>query len=162
MKKLCLIFALAVLLTGCGAAETYETLADEVVQSVMAQPKEIKVTLPEEAVLPAMESDNGTLYICKDYDVTVQTLESGNLEATIRTISGYSPEELTVMETSAGEMTKYDFVWTSTSDTGEQVGRAMILDDGSYHYVLTTMADADVVSEYKEIWNGLFESFQLI
>ena len=37
----------------------------------------------------------------------------------------------------------------------------MILDDGAYHYVLTTMADAEVAAEYREIWNGIFDSFGL-
>ena len=162
MKKAIALLSLLMLLTGCGAAETYETMADEIIQSVMAQPREISMQLPEEALLPAMESDSGTLYICKDYDVTVQTLESGDLEETIRQVSGYSPDELTIMQTMSGELTQYEFVWTTTTDSGEQVGRAMILDDGNYHYVLTTMADADIVSEYQEIWNGLFESFGLI
>lgn len=161
MKKVWMILALALVLSGCGAEETYETMADELIQSVMAQPREISITLPEEALLPAMESDSGTLYICKDYDVIVQTVESGDLEETIRLVSGFSPEELTIMQTQTGEMTQYDFVWTTTTDGGEQVGRAMILDDGNYHYILTTMADADVVEEYREIWNGLFETFEL-
>lgn len=161
MKKLCLILVSALLLAGCGAEETYETMADELIQSVMAQPREIQLQLPDEAVLPAMESDNGTLYICKDYDVTVQTLESGDLEETIRQISGYSPDELTVMQTVSGELSQYDFVWTSATDGGEQVGRAMILDDGSYHYAVTAMTDAELAEEYREIWNGLFESVGL-
>lgn len=162
MKLLCLLVVMGVLLAGCGAAETYETMADEMIQSVMAQPREIRMQLPDEAVLPAMESDTGTLYICKDYDVSVQTLEGGDLEETIRQITGYELEELTIMQTLSGNLTRYDFVWTSASDGGEQVSRASVLDDGSYHYVLTAMADADVAEEYREIWNGLFESFGLV
>ena len=162
MMKRYLVMGMALMmLSGCGTAETYETMADELIQSVMVQPKEIRLQLPEEAVLPAMESENGTLYICKDYDVTVQILPGGDLQQTVLEISGYTPEDLTLIETVAGSMTQYDFVWTSAADGGEQINRASILDDGSYHYVLTAMTDAELAEEYREIWNGMFETFGL-
>lgn len=159
MRKVWIVLALGLVLTGCGAAETYETLADEVVASVLAEPKQIQVDLPEESVLPAMETDSGTLYMCTGFDVTVQTLESGNLDGTIRSISGYGRDDLTVMETAAGDFTRYEFVWTANAEEGERVCRAAILDDGSYHYCLTAMTDADMAKEYQEMWNGMFESF---
>lgn len=161
MKKCWILLMMTLLLTGCGGQETFETVADELVQSVMAQPKEVQIQLPEEAVLPAMESENGVLYICKDYDVTVQTLSGGDLQETIRQVSGYDMEDLTLMQTSSGDIARYDFVWTSVADGGEQVNRASILDDGNYHYVLTAMTDAELAEEYREIWNGLFETFTL-
>ena len=43
----------------------------------------------------------------------------------------------------------------------EVVGGKFILDDGSYHYVLSAMTDADNAREYGEMWNGMFESFTL-
>ena len=147
MKRYLVIALAMLMLSGCGAAETYETMADELIQSVMVEPKDIQLQLPEEAILPAMESENGTIYICKDYDVTVQTLPGGDLRQTVLEISGYTPEELTLMETEAGDMIQYDFVWTSAADGGEQVNRASILDDGSYHYVLTAMTDAKLAEE---------------
>lgn len=161
MKKLLVLMVLALSLAGCGGAEVFETVADEMVQSVMAQPREIRLTLPEEAVLPAMETDHGTIYICKDYDVAVQTLPSGNLEGTIRSVSGFDPEDLTIMETTLSDTDCYEFVWTSAGEWKEQVCRCMILDDGDYHYVLTAMIDSDLIGEYQEIWNGMFESFRL-
>ena len=56
MKKGWLILALGLLLTGCSTAETYETLADQVVVSVLAEPKQIQFSLPEESVLPSSNS----------------------------------------------------------------------------------------------------------
>ena len=79
----------------------------------------------------------------------------------MRSVSGCGREELTVLETAAGEYRRLDFVWTVNSDEGEQVCRAAILDDGSYHYVLSAMTDADTAREYGEMWNGMFESFTL-
>ena len=129
------------------------------VMQVVAQPREILLTLPEETLLPAMESDGRTLYLCNGYDVAVQTLESGDLDATIRQVCGFGSDELTDMETNSGDCRSYAFVWTAATDFGEQVGRAEILDDGNYHYVLTAMAPAEKALNYQEIWNGLFETF---
>ena len=161
MKKILVWLVLALSLAGCGGAEVFETVGDEMVQSVMAEPREIRLTLPEEAVLPAMETDNGTIYICQNYDVSIQTLESGDLEGTIRSVSGFDLEDLTIMETSLTEADCYEFVWTSAGEWKEQVCRCMILDDGNYHYILTAMIDSDLIGEYQEIWNGMFESFGL-
>lgn len=159
MRKILLMAAVALLLTGCGAEETLETVADEAVQAVSAQPREIQVDLPEEAALPAMESDSGVLYMCKDYDVSILTLDGGDLQKTIQTVSGYSADDLTVMQTADGEFTRSEFVWTAAGEFGDQVGRAAIVDDGSYHYVLAATIDADNAQQYREIWNGMFESF---
>lgn len=161
MRKIWVLLLLSMLLAGCGEAEVFETVGDTPVQSVMAVPKEIRLTLPEDTVLPVMETDSGMLYMCKNFDVMVQTLESGNLEATVRQISGQDIDDLTVITTANGDADCYEFVWTATGDAGEQVSRCMILDDGDYHYVLTAMADAEEVYEYQEIWNGMFETFRL-
>ena len=99
MKKWCLMMALAMLLCGCGGAQTFETVADELVMNASAQPREILLTLPEETLLPAMETEQGTLYLCDGYDVAVQTMEGGNLDATVRQVSGFGKEDLTIMQT---------------------------------------------------------------
>ena len=161
MKNLCVLLIIALLLCGCGAEQTFETVADEMVQQVMAQPREVSLTLPEETLLPAMESDGRTLYLCSGYDVAVQTFSGGDLDATVRQVSGFGAVELTIMETKAGENQCYEFVWTAATDLGEQVGRAMILDDGIYHYTVTATAPAEKAAEYQEMWNGMFESVNL-
>lgn len=161
MKKIVVCLLTVMMLTGCGEAEVFETVGDDAVLSVMAQPREIVVTLPEDTVLPVMETENSTLYMCRDFDVIVQTLESGDLDATLRSVCGLSAEELTVITTSQGDLDSYEFVWTAAGEAGEQVCRGQILDDGNYHYVLTAVTDAELVYEYQEIWNGMFESFTL-
>ncbi len=161
MKKFCVLMILALLLCGCDAAETFETVADEMVLQVSAQPQEVVLTLPEDTLLPAMESDSRTLYLCDGYDVAVQTFSGGNLDGTVQQLTGFSREDLTVVQTQAGACACYEFAWTMATDLGEQVGRAMILDDGNFHYTLTCMTDAGDAQEYQEIWNGIFESFGL-
>lgn len=159
--KIVLLMLLAVLLAGCGKTEVYETVNDEMVQSVSAQPREILFDLAQEPVMPAMESDSGTLYLCGDFDVLVHTCQSGDLQNTVKEVSGFLPEELTVIQTGNGEVDRYEFVWTSATDLGQQIGRATVLDDGAYHYILSATVDAELIEEYQEIWNGIFESFQL-
>ena len=161
MVKLCVMIVLALICSGCGAQQTFETVSDEMVLSASAQPCKILLTLPEETLLPAMETDSGMLYLCDGYDVAVQTLESGDLDATVRLVSGFSSSDLTVMQTISGTYPCYEFAWTSAGELGEQVGRAVILDDGSYHYVVNTVAPAKHAQEYREIWNGIFESFAI-
>ena len=162
MKK-CLVFVLiCLLLCGCAAEETFETVADDLVQSVMAQPKEISVSLPGEAALPAVESDSGRLYLCEDYEICIQTLESGDLDATVQTLSGYAKEDLTVMETLQDGVSRYEFVWASAGEKGDRLGRGVILDDGAYHYVMTVLRDAETTERSQVVWNDVFQSFSLV
>ena len=48
-----------------------------------------------------------------------------------------------------------------TREEGEQVGRACILDDGSYHYVLSVLAQADRAAELEGVIADLFRSYSL-
>jgi len=159
--KMLILLMIVLILTGCSPAQVYETVTDELVVPVSAQPREIRFDLAQEPVLPAMESDGGQLFLCGDFDVMVQTLEAGNLSDTVYRISGFLPEELTLIQTGDADVDKYEFVWTSVSDSGHLIGRATILDDGNYHYVLSATVDAQLIEEYQEIWNGIFESFKL-
>ena len=161
MKMICMILLVVLMLAGCGASEGYETITDELVLSTAAQPREVRFDLAQEPVLPVMESDGGQLYICGDFDVMMLTQESGDLNETVYQVSGFLPEELTLIQTGSGDIDKYEFVWTSATEEGQQIGRATIQDDGSYHYILSATVDAELIEEYQEIWNGIFESFEL-
>lgn len=162
MRKLAGFLLIALVLTGCGTAETFETLSDVPVQETLPQPREIWVSLPEQSALPVMESEGGTLYFCEDFEVAVQTLEAGDLKNTVTTLSGYDPDDLTMIETSRDGIDKYEFVWTMAGEMGQRMGRATILDDGYYHYCLVATIDAELVGEYQEVFNGIFETFQLV
>ena len=160
LKRMCCCVLLACLLTGCGGEATFETVDDEQVMST-AIPKVIQVDLPEDTVLPVMETDTGELYICKDFEVSLQTLPGGDLNATIQTLCGFDAEAVDLVETVTDCITRYDFVWASAGETGDQVGRSAVLSDGIYHYCVTAMAPADRGAEYQEIWQGMFETITL-
>lgn len=160
MKKI-VIALLALLLTGCDAQETMETIADEIVQPAMAQPGEILVSLPGETAMPAMESDSGRMYLASDYEIYIQTLSSGDLSGTIRTVSGYDQEDLTVIHTETDGTDRYEFVWSCVGENGDRLGRAVILDDGNYHYVMTVLRDAESKVSTQICWSDVFSSFSL-
>ena len=162
MGRICALMVLVLALAGCGRTEVMEYVTDEPASPVVAEPAEIRVDLPEDSVMPAMESDTGKIYICEDYDVSLQTMERGNLDATVRSVSGFGTGEVTLIQTGWGDVDRYEFVWTSAGERGQQVGRATILDDGNYHYVLSALIRAEKMAEYQEVWNGIFESFHLV
>ena len=159
MKRWLWMMVLAVLLCGCGAEETLETVSDEWIVPVMAQPREISVRLPDNVVVPVMEQDGRKLYMGQNYEILLETLAAGDLNDTIRTISGFEKEQLTVLQTRQEELDRYEFVWTATGERGELLGRAVILDDGNYHYCMTVLRDAE---ESIVVWQDVFSSFALL
>ena len=157
-KWLCCLLPV-LLFCGCGAEETLETVADEWVVPVMAQPREVSLRLPGDLVMPAMEEADRSLYLGEDYEIMVETMASGDLDATLRSLTGYAGDRLTVIRTSREDADRYDFVWTAAGEQGERLGRGVILDDGDYHYCLSVLRDMD---EAKVVWQDVFESFCLV
>lgn len=162
MKKCAFLVVFGLLLCGCSAQETFETVSDDIIQSVSAQMQQVYVELPEEAAAPAMENDGGdAIYLCDGYTITMQTLEAGDLDATLRTATGFSRDALHMIQTESEGIKRYECVWAAAGEGEDQVCRAAVLDDGSYHYVLTAMAGASVTETFAEEWNGMFRSFRL-
>lgn len=161
MKKQVVIALVALLLSGCGAAETFETISDEQVVPVSAEIREVFISLPPEAASPVLEDEEGCVYVCGDYEIYQQTLSAGDLSATARAVSGYDAEDLTMVKTMAGTHKRYDFVWATVADQGDRVGKGCILDDGNYHYVLTIVGDAQTAGEHQAVWQEVLDSFAL-
>lgn len=159
MKRWGCICLFVILLSGCGAEETLETVSDEWIIPVMAQPREIAVRLPENTVLPVMEQESRRLYMAQDYEIILETMTSGDLNATIQALSGYDKDRLTVLETRQADADRYEFVWTTAGEQGDRLGRAVILDDGDYHYCMSVLRDA---GESLVVWQDVFQSFSLI
>lgn len=163
MKRCWVIVFLALAFTGCGVQETFETIADSYDIPAMAQARQLHLELPADvAVLTVANEEAGTIYLCDNYTVTVQTLSSGDLDGTLRSVTGYGRDALTVMETETEGLIRYDVVWSCAGEGGDQVGRAVILDDGSYHYVLTAMTDAERTADVSADWELLFQTFRAI
>ena len=111
MKKLIVLCLLAALLTGCKAQETFETVEDLPVVETTAVAQQFFVALPEDAATPTFQSDTEELYVCQDYTISKQILESGDLERTFQTLTGKNREDLEVIQTAQETHDRYDFVW---------------------------------------------------
>ena len=157
MKCIWIWALLALMMTGCAAAETFETVSDELVLPVMAQPREILVKLPEDAAAPVLENEQQQVYVGEDYELILQTCPSGDLAGTVRTLTGYEKEKLTLIQTQWDAVSRYDFVWAAAGEKGDRLGRGTILDDGSHHYCLTLLQDAPGTGD----WEPVFASFSI-
>ena len=161
MKKLCVLLCFLLVLAGC-SQQTFETVTDLHQEGPLPQAKSICLDLPQEAASPAMESEeNGKLYLCEGYSVAVQTLSGGDLDGTLRQLTGFSRDALTVMERNVGGVSRYDCVWTAVGEEQDQVCRCMVMDDGSYHYAVTVMADSNDAGKLQETWQSLLGSVYL-
>lgn len=163
MKKCWILLVLTLFLTGCGAQQTFETVSDVQNVSAMAQMQQVELALPKEAATASMENpDAGKIYLCDGYTLTVQTMEAGDLDRTLRQLTGYSREQLTVMETQRSGIARYESVWTAAGEGGDQIGRAVILDDGSYHYAVTVMGDFTTAGDLTPVWQEILGSVKLV
>ncbi len=162
MKKLWWIPLVVILLAGCGGERALETVSDVQDTPVAAMEQKVLLQLPPEMSKPALESEEaGTLYLCDDYSVTVQTVPSGDLAQTILTATGRNKDDLQILKTQTDGVKRYQWVWSANADTGIQVGRGCILDDGAYHYVLTALTDEGKAGQVQPAWQEIFASFRL-
>ena len=159
MKKLCFLLAFVAFLAGCRAATTFETVDDVYAPQSQNAPREVALVLPED--VQTIAGDNGKLYLCDGYEVTVETFSSGDLNGTVQKLTGFAPDALTMLQTVASNVRRYECVWTAAGENGDAVGRAVVLDDGVYHYCVTVMGQADAAGEMAGTWQELLRSVQL-
>lgn len=160
MKKILIVLVIAVTLTGC-AVQTFETVDDQQEVQAMATPATLLVDLPDEAAAPAMQGTSGTLYFCGDYDISVEVMPSGNLDSTLKNLTGFGQKDLHIIETDRCGVDCYESVWSAAGEAGDHIGRVLILDDGSFHYCVSVMALAEDAGSCAEDWNEILESVAL-
>ena len=163
MRKILVILLMVVLLTGCREQETFETVDDMIPVQPVASPQQFFVSLPDEAAAPTFQDESGgELYVCQGYTISKQILESGDLEKTVQTLSGCPKEELQILKTVWSEYDRYDFVWTAAGEDGLQLGRACVLDDGNYHYTLSTLTRENASGDLQKTFSDMYDSCRLI
>ena len=161
LKKWIAIGICAVLLTGC-ASPTFETLGDIPHQQVAAPvPRKVVLTLPDGAVKSVWSGEGDTMYLCEDYTVHLQTLDSGDLKSSIRQLSGFDNDQLTLMQSRCGDHDRNEWVWTAAGEGGDVICRCTVLSDGSFHYAMTLTADASAAGKLTQEWNDIMSTFCL-
>lgn len=167
MKRIWMFLWLPLLLWGCGAGETpvWETVTDTLDAPASAQtPYAISANAPVEA--PAVEAfagDGRQVYAQEDglYQLTAETCTAESLDALLLELTGFQMERLPVIKTWENGMPRYDCTWTCVGETGMEVCRAAVLDDGTYYYVLTSSVPADKTAQCEKQIQQYFLSFGL-
>lgn len=163
MKILLTVLVLALCLTGCGTEETFEYVEDVQMVEPVAACQQFMVRLPEDAAAPTFQDDTGAeLYVCQGYTISKQIFGGGDLEKTVKTLTGKPSEELQIIKTVHDTHDRYDFVWTAAGEEGLQLGRACILDDGNYHYTLSTLAQEQASGALQKTFSDMYDSCKLI
>ena len=163
MRRVLVLCMLILMLTGCKTQETFETVEDVAPIQPVASAQQFFVALPDAAATPTFQDEDGSeLYVCQGYTISKQILESGDLEKTVKTLSGKDMEDLQLLKTRQEDYDRYDFVWTSAEEEGLQLGRACVLDDGNFHYTLTTMTQEDSSEALRETLEEMYESCSLM
>jgi hypothetical protein len=160
MKKMVCILLCVVVMAGCASKGTFEQLQDVYAPEETPEPRKISLTLPEEAAAHTLTGNNGKLYFCDGYEIAVETLAGGDLDRTLKILTGCNREDLTLLETGSSEK-RWETVWTAAGEGSQQVGRLLVVDDGSYHYCVSVMADALDAGALQESWEALFSSVVL-
>lgn len=161
MKRCWILAGIALLLSGCGVSPDYEQVLDVYAPQEVAA-HSLELTLPEDAAVLTLENgQNGKLYFCDGFTVTVQILEGGDLNGTLEAMTGFDRESLSLIQTQGSGYTQYECAWSCAGEGGDQVGRLLCLDDGAYHYVVTVMADAASAGALGTVWDSLFDSVSL-
>lgn len=158
MKKLVWLVVLMMCFTGCGndAEPVFETVADEILEPAAADPASMAVWLPEGAAALTM-AEAGECYAWGENELRLQTLQGGDIRATLQQLTGLDPERLTVMEYERDGLQLYQTVWSMTGEEGVSLGRCMVADDGNYHYCISMVSPetADVGEEFARICASL-------
>ena len=157
MKKLVTVL-LALMLAGC-SGESYEQVQDVYATQALPKAARLLVSLPPDAVV--MTDTEAELWLCDGYTATAVTREAGDLDATLRAVTGYSREQLEVIERQQESLKRFETVWVSAGEGGDQVARTVILDDGHHHYALTLQAPADSAGALGAAWQQVLATVTL-
>lgn len=155
--KIIVLLCVCALLAGCAAAPTFETLGP-----VQHEQPAVRKTASADIPADALELENGTdgAWLCGSYYLEIRTRQAESLAETVQVLSGCEEDNLTVMTLSDHGMKRYEWVWTAMSEEGRQLGRAVVLDDGAFHYCLSAVGPAEQGSSLAAEWNTLFSTFR--
>lgn len=167
MKKVFFLGAVltAVLLCGCQKTQiTWETVDDTLLTEYPTQDAAYTVLfdVPADAVL-AEDVQDREVYRQKDgaYEIVSQTLGTCDLDRVVKTLSGYSADEVDILHTTRCGMEECQFVWCSADEDGTKICRADAVFDAPYCYCLTFSAKEDTSCDYITTQQQVFSSMSL-
>lgn len=155
MKKIAVLLLLVLGLTGC-SRQAWETVDDEMPAAPAAlwmdETYTIQIGVPSDAELlvskegwHVFSTDNGA------FELETRKFLASGLNDAVKTLSGFSLEQLTVLETRRFDLPEYQFVWVTQTEQGSRLCRADLVMDGAdcYAVVCSTLEQAgDTYEEY--------------
>lgn len=163
MKKCWFVILMALLLCGCHKTGKMETVMDTIIPQELPEMQKMSFYVPDDAVSEVFAQENERqIYFCDDFILTAEIKEAGDLQKSLKEITGYDYTQLSVFETKQQDLKRYDCVWSTLGENCEEVGRCAVLDDGTYHYILAVFAPSENTGELTDsVWNAMFSSFCL-
>ena len=163
---LCCFLCLFTLLCGCRAEPDWETVDDDAVLQVSAEvepPYIITYGIPDDASMEPLSARNRSLYVGEngDYEILTDALSAASLDDAIHQISGFGEKDLSILETTRFGLPEYRFAWASSSDEGEFVSQASLVQDGDYYYALVFSVRQGLGGKYDDCAGAVFSSFGL-
>ena len=163
VRVVAVLLCVLMFFSGCWAAQDPEMVLDVYDIPVSAVRRDVILTLPEGAAEAVMESGSGgSFYLCDGFSVSVSTLPGGDLERSIRDITGFDKSALTILQTTVDNCKRYTCAWSSVGEGTDQVCRAVILNDGYSHHAVTVMCDYEVAGDLSEQMNAVLDSVKLV
>lgn len=136
---------------GQGNSQPMETICPQEPPTSRTPKFRITMAVPAEAQeAPAFSQEYSTVYTGEHLTITTQILESENLDALLRDLTGRGEQDLTCITTWQGTMPRHDLTWTCAGEQGMQVCRSTVLDDGLHYYVVTAMVEEDHAQQYRQ------------
>lgn len=160
---LCAVIALC----GCSRAEqpVWETVSDAYLLPVHAAPTyDASIQLDGSTPLAEVFSDlSSRVYSDAEgrYEVAVETRTADSLAQLVREMTGFSLDQLDVLQRQQDGMQRYDMAWSAVSEDGNVSCRAAVLDDGLFYYVLTAQIPQEFSAQCRSEVEAVFQSFCL-
>lgn len=162
MKKLgCLLLLLC--LTGC-SVPVWETVDDDLSVSASQQQEAytVQIGVPDGMTLledgetfQLYSTDNGEL------EIETQTFLTAGVDSAVKTLTGFSAEELTILQTTRFDMPEYQFAWVAQTEQGARLYRADMVLDGTRCYAVVCSSLESAGDYYAFQARQVFSSFGL-
>lgn len=146
------------LLTGCSAQPVWETVEDILpAEGQFLHNYDISLELPLTYL-----GGNGKdcLYASGTLEVETASFHAADLDAAVRWISGFSPEQLNMIKTVRDDLPEYQFAWYSQTEEGGRLFRADLVMDGTACYAVICSAP-ETAEGFHEQARAVFSSFNL-
>lgn len=148
------------------AEPTWEYVRDSLLTEAPTELAEycISFDVPTDAILEKSDGESDRrVYRQKDgdYEIISQTIGTCDLETVVRELSGFSPEQLSILHTTRYGMDECHFVWCSDTEQGMTLSRADVILARPYCYALTFSANEENALCYTDTQTKVFSSFSL-